>query len=112
MRRVKKGTRGSGPKNTASSRSLTSSGVSKPKTMGSRSKMVVEGAKKVGRAMTTDLPINRYIRDLKAEEKSKKASKNISAVEKSIRTTESGYDKLLRKGLERRKKIKGPYMDR
>jgi hypothetical protein len=81
--------------------------------------MIVEGAKKVGRAMTTDLPINRYIRDLKAEEKSKKASKNISkasknisAVEKSIRTTEAGFDRLVRKLGERRKKIKGPYMDR
>lgn len=49
MKRVKKGTRGSGPKNTASSRSMTSSGVNSPKSKGSRKKSVyLERTKKIG----------------------------------------------------------------
>jgi hypothetical protein len=51
MRRVKKGTRGDGPKNKASSKRMMSSGVSKKsaKTMKSRKKSVyVEKTNKIG----------------------------------------------------------------
>ena len=99
MKRVKTGTRGSGPKNKASSKRMTGSSVTKksPKTMkGVSGKQVIIGkAKAIHKTLSEPTGLQKWAKETGNYIDDKKTGRTISGVEKGVAGDPLG--KLLRK---------------
>ncbi len=108
MKRVKTGTRGSGPKNKASSKRMTGSSVTKksPKTMKgvSGKKVIIGKAKAINKYMSEPTGLQKWATRIGNSIDDYETGKTIKAVEKGVAGDPLG--KLLRKIQKRRESIR------